>query len=105
MFGMAAYGITVRAAPRSSRVDWLPRSWGVLERGRQPHRALPHGVAHQRLHRFELCRVRRAVVVAEDHPAHLGGAHEGGEVDACRSRRAKYSSSVRQSAVMPRLSK
>ena len=54
----------------------------VLERGREPHRAVPHRLAHQLPHPVQLGRRRVPVVVAQHHPAHLRGAHVGRQVDA-----------------------
>ena len=47
------------------------RRRGVLQRRGEPHRALPHGIAHQRFHAFQLRRAGRAVVIAQHHTPHL----------------------------------
>ncbi len=54
----------------------------VLQRGRDADRAVAHGIAHQGLHALQFRRVRRAVVVAQHHAAHLGRAHIAGQVDS-----------------------
>ena len=46
----------------------------VLQRSGHADRAVAHGIAHQRLHTVEFGRCRRAIVVADHRPSHLGGA-------------------------------
>ena len=54
----------------------------VLQRSRNPKRAVLHRVGDQFFHLLELSRRRRPIVIADHEFAYLGRADKGAEVDA-----------------------
>ncbi len=55
---------------------------GINERTRQPQRTLLHGVFDQALHLGQLFGRGSAVLRAQHHPAHLGGADVAAQIDS-----------------------
>jgi hypothetical protein len=49
----------------------------VLQRRRDTHGTVAHGLAHQGLHVLQLGRIRRAIVVPQHHAAHSSRAYRG----------------------------